>query len=216
MPVAFFDLDHTLLSGDSDQLWGDYLRARGVVDAEFQQRKDAFFAAYQHGELDIHAFHRFMLSTVKGRSWSSLQPQLQEFAHERIAPVIRAEGSARLHWHQQRGDRTVIITATNRVIATAAAFLFSGCDMIATEAQMHDETISGEISGTPSFREGKVTRAQVFCQLAAQALETSYFYSDSHNDLPLLRAVKYPHAVTPDSTLRRVAESQGWPILMWR
>jgi HAD superfamily hydrolase (TIGR01490 family) len=216
MAVAFFDLDHTLLAGDSDQLWGDYLRARGEVDGDFQARKNAFYAAYQRGELDIYAFHRFMLATVKGQRFSALLATQRQFADDKIAPVLRRDGLARLQWHRAQQHATVIITATNRVIAAAAQMLLADCDLIATEPQLRDELITGEIDGIPSFRDGKVLRAEHYCTQRGIALRDCYFYSDSHNDLPLLQAVRYPHAVTPDATLRAHAESNAWPILEWQ
>lgn len=215
MPVAFFDLDHTLLAGDSDQLWGDFLRARGEVGDEFQSQKNAFFAAYQAGNLDIAAFQRFMLATVKGRSETQLQPRLREFAFEKIAPLVRPQGRAQWQWHQQQGHPTVIITATNRLLASAILFVLDDATLIATEPELHGDIITGDLIGTPSFRDGKIIRAQAYCQQRHADLYDSYFYSDSHNDLPLLQTVRWPRAVTPDARLRAHAEQQHWPILSW-
>lgn len=215
MTVAFFDLDHTLLDGDSDQLWGDFLREQGEVDGDFQQQKNAFFAAYQHGDLDIVAFQRFMLATVKGQRLHDLQARLQQFAQNKIAAVLRPQGLAQWRWHQEQQHRTVIITATNRVIASASLLLIEQAELIATEPEIINDRISGEISGTPSFREGKIIRAQQYCAQHSETLEHCYFYSDSHNDLPLLNCVRYPHAVRPDQRLRDHAVQRNWPILLW-
>lgn len=215
MPVAFFDLDHTLLNGDSDQLWGDFLRERGEVSGDFQDQKNAFFAAYQQGGLDIYAFAQFMLATVKGQSEAQLQSRLREFAFEKIAPSLREQGVSQWQWHQQQGHPTVIITATNRIIASAILFLLENATLIATEPEIKNNAITGKIIGTPSFREGKIIRATHYCEQSGGRVGESYFYSDSHNDLPLLQAVQFPHAVTPDTRLRAHAQSNAWPILQW-
>jgi HAD superfamily hydrolase (TIGR01490 family) len=215
MSLALFDLDHTLLEGDSDQLWGDFLLQKGWVSTDYQERKNAFFADYQNGQLDIHAFARLVLGPLIGKRETELLTLRREFGQRFIAARLRPAAMARIDWHRERGQRIVIITATNRFVAAASAELLDIGDLIASEPELKDGVFTGELTGIPCLREGKVRRLQDFC--AAEQLDAGdiHFYSDSHNDLPLLQYAQFPYAVNPDPTLHRHATHHGWPILDW-
>lgn len=216
MTLALFDLDHTLLSGDSDQLWGDFLRQRGLVDADYQQEKDRHFADYRAGRLDIAAFAALVLGPLRGRhhlEWLALR---DTFAASHVAPALRRDAVQQIAAHRARGHRVVIVTATNRFVAKAAADVLGIADLLASEPAVQNDHFTGALDGVACFREGKIEHVQRFCAAHGHTLEGSYFYSDSHNDLPLLRVATHPHAVTPDAQLRAIAEQENWPILEWQ
>ncbi|NQD35518.1 HAD family hydrolase [Permianibacter sp. IMCC34836] len=215
MTLALFDLDHTLLEGDSDQLWAEFLFSRGLVGSDHLRNKDALFADYLAGRLDIHAAARVVLGPLVGKREQDLLAMRREFGAQCIAPRLRSQAMARIDWHRERGHRVVIITATTRFVAAASAELLDVGDLLATEPELRDGIFTGELTGIPCFREGKVQRLQAFC--AAEGIDSSdlHFYSDSHNDLPLLQHAHFAYAVTPDAILREQAEHNGWPILDW-
>ena len=215
MTLALFDLDHTLLEGDSDQLWADYLFQRGWVGADHLRNKDALFADYLAGRLDIHAAAKVVLGPLVGKRESDLIAMRREFGQHYIAPRLRSKAMERIDWHRERGHRIVIITATTRFVATASAELLDVGDLLATEPELIDGVFTGELTGIPCFREGKVRRLQDFCDQEGIDSVDLHFYSDSHNDLPLLEHAHFPYAVTPDVTLREQAQKKGWPILDW-
>lgn len=216
MTLALFDLDHTLLEGDSDQLWGDFLLQKGWIGPDYQQHKDEFFADYLAGRLDIHAFARLVLSPLVGKREAELLTLRREFGNRLIAPRLRRAGMERIDWHRERGHRIVIITATNRFVAAASAELLDVGDLLASEPELQDGVFTGELTGIPCFRDGKVQRLEQFCAAENLSSVDLHFYSDSHNDLPLLQHAHFPHVVTPDARLRAHAEKNGWPILNWQ
>lgn len=215
MTLALFDLDHTLLEGDSDQLWADYLYRRGWVGEDHLRNKDALFADYLAGRLDIHAAAKVVLGPLVGKRESDLIAMRREFGQQCIAPRLRSKAMERIDWHRERGHRIVIITATTRFVAAASAELLDVGDLLATEPELRDGVFTGELTGIPCFREGKVRRLQDFCAQENIDSVDLHFYSDSHNDLPLLEHAHFPYAVTPDLTLREHAQKKGWPILDW-
>lgn len=215
MTLALFDLDHTLLEGDSDQLWAEFLFARGWVGADHLRNKDALFADYLAGRLDIHAAARVVLGPLVGKRERDLIELRREFGAQSIAPRLRSKAMERIDWHRERGHRIVIITATTRFVATASAELLDVGDLLATEPELQDGVFTGELTGIPCFREGKVQRLQAFCDAEGIDSVDLHFYSDSHNDLPLLQHAHFPYAVTPDAILREHALQSGWPILDW-
>lgn len=215
-PLALFDLDHTLIAGDCDQLWGDYLRDQGLVDADYQARKNGFFADYQAGTLDYDAFARFVLEPLSRLPLATLLHLRAGFARERLAPVILPRARALIDAHRECGERVLIITATNRFIAEPAAAYFGVTELIATEPARRDGRFTGDIEGVPSFREGKLTRLRAWLAQHGGSLADAHFYSDSRNDLPLLAAVGHPIAVDPDPVLRAEAKARGWRVLSLR
>ena len=217
MKLALFDLDHTLIPIDSDHAWGEFTTRIGWTDAgEFKRRNDAFYAQYQAGALDIRAYVRFTTDAVRRHG-----PEAAAWAHERfmrevIAPAIRPEARALVEQHRRAGEQLAVVTATNEFITRPIAASFGIEELIAVNlARGPDGWITGEIEGTPSFREGKVTRVAQW--LAARGLGWDNteitFYSDSRNDLPLLEKARHPVAANPDDTLRAVAAERGWRIL---
>ena len=218
MRLALFDLDNTLLAGDSDFEWAQFLIDRGVLDRElYEARNQAFYEQYKAGTLDIHEFLDFQLKPLSRHPRAQLDAWHREYMANKIIPMI-APGTAEL-LHRHAGDTCMIITATNSFVTAPIAQHLGVPHLIATEPEQSNGEFSGRVAGTPSFREGKVTRLEQW--LAEQGktwadVTESWFYSDSLNDLPLLERVHHPVAVDPDATLRRHAETHAWPLLSLR
>ena len=210
--LALFDLDHTLLDGDSDSLWGRYLVRQGVLDGEEYRRASAkYHAAYVSGELDIHEFLAFGLRPLTDHSRGQLEAWRARFVQECILPRIPAASRELLARHA--GHTCIIITATNSFVTTPIAAEFGVPHLIATEPEEVDGRYTGRVAGVPCFRGGKVTKLQAWLEARSQTAGETWFYSDSHNDLPLLEQVTHPMAVNPDEVLARVARERGWPTL---
>jgi HAD superfamily hydrolase (TIGR01490 family) len=217
MPLALFDLDNTLLDGDSDYLWGRFLVERGIVDAEsYEAENQRFYDQYLAGSLDIHAFLRFQLKPLGAHSRTRLEAWREEYLASKIDPILLSRAHELLEKHRSRGDTLVIITATNRFITEPIARRFGVSHLIATEPEVIDAEYTGNVHGIPCFREGKVKRLHAWVREHAETLEDSWFYSDSHNDLPLLEQVTHPVAVDPDDRLRAQAIRRGWPVISLR
>lgn len=216
--LALFDLDHTLLSGDSDVLWCEFLMQQGVLDrAEFEPRNADMARRYADGSVSVQEFCDFYVGTLAGRSPAQWQPLCEQFLREVIAPRIPASAHALVDGHRQLGHTLVLTTATNRVI-TGMTARFLGIDtLIATEVALDEGGVcTGRTSGTLNMREGKVTRLRDWLGehgLAPALLTQATLYSDSSNDLPLLAAVGEPVAVDPDSRLLAHARAAGWQVL---
>ncbi|WP_175652652.1 HAD family hydrolase [Pseudomonas sp. Marseille-P9899] len=214
MRLALFDLDNTLLGGDSDHAWGDYLCARGILDpVEYQNRNDAFYQDYLAGKLDLQAYLNFSLEILATTEMAQLDQWHGEFMRDCVEPIILPKALALLKKHRDAGDKLVIITATNRFITGPIAKRLEVETLLATECELVDGRYTGRSTDVPCFREGKVTRLRRWLDENGLNLEGSYFYSDSMNDLPLLEQVDNPVAVNPDPNLRAEAEKRGWPIL---
>lgn len=217
MPLAIFDLDNTLLAGDSDHAWGEFIAGLGVVDATaYRQQNDAYYDDYCRGELDIFAYQRFVLSPLAGRSLTELAAWHQQFMQDSILPMVLPAAQALVESHRQQGHTLMIITATNAFITAPIAQHFGIEHLLATEPAQQDGHYTGELVGTPCYREGKVERLSAWLQQHGQSLDGSWFYSDSLNDLPLLSCVQHPVAVDPDDTLRQHAKQVGWPVISLR
>ncbi|MDI9232260.1 HAD family hydrolase [Limnohabitans lacus] len=217
MKLALFDLDHTLLPIDSDHSWGVFTTELGWNDpVVFAQRNDDFYAHYQAGTLDIHDYVRFATQAARERGAAAAARAHDRYMDEVIRPRITTEALALVRSHQQAGDTVMIVTATNEFVTRPIAQAFGVHELIAVELERDASGwITGEIQGTPSFREGKVTRvAQWLAQqgLSWDDVEMS-FYSDSMNDLPLLEKAHHPVATNPDARLRQLATERGWRIL---
>lgn len=214
MALAIFDLDHTLLSGDSDHAWGQYLVDRNLVDpAEHQRRNDHFYEQYKAGTLDIHEYLAFALKPLTEHPLELMLAERQRFLTERIEPLISQKSRDLIAQHQQAGDTLLIITATNGFVTEPIAQLLGIDHIISPQPELIDGAYTGGIVGIPSFQQGKVTRLNAWLETQQLSLDGSFFYSDSHNDLPLLEQVDHPVAVDPDDTLKARAEQQGWPII---
>jgi HAD superfamily hydrolase (TIGR01490 family) len=214
MPLAIFDLDNTLLRGDSDYLWGQYLCEIGVVDrGRYERTNQRFYDDYRAGRLDIMAFLDFSLAPLAAHPREDLDAWHAAFMAAKIEPLITQAAEALVDRHRSAGDTLLIITATNAFVTAPIAARFGIPHLIATDPETVDGRFTGRVAGTPSFREGKVTRLQSWLEERPETLDGAWFYSDSHNDLPLLERVAHPIAVDPDPELRRHAEGRGWPVL---
>ena len=217
MALAIFDLDHTLLSGDSDHAWGQYLVDRGLVDpAIHQQRNDHFYEQYKSGTLDIHEYLEFAMRPLTQYDTEQMLAERERFLIERIDPLITQHARDLIEKHRAAGDVLLIITATNGFVTYPIAARLDIEHIIAPHPEVVDGRYTGKTVGIPSFQGGKVTRLNDWIAEHQHSLEGSYFYSDSHNDLPLLRIVDHPVAVDPDNTLKAAAEAAGWPIISLR
>lgn len=217
MRLALFDLDNTLLGGDSDHAWGDYLCARGVLDpVAYKRRNDAFYQDYLAGTLDLQAYLAFSLEILAMTDPVTLAQWHQDFMRDCIEPIILPKALALLQQHREAGDQLVIITATNRFVTGPIARRLGVRTLLATECERQDGRFTGRSTDIPCFREGKVTRLERWMLENGHDLEDSYFYSDSMNDLPLLARVTHPVAVDPDPALQAEAERRGWKVISLR
>jgi HAD superfamily hydrolase (TIGR01490 family) len=215
--LAIFDLDNTLLAGDSDHAWGQFLVNHNIVDADqYQQANDHFLEQYQQGALDIFEYLEFALKPLAAHDNSQLDQWHQQFMAEMIRPIMLEKGRELLEKHRQQGDYLLIITATNRFVTEPIAHELGVDHILATEPEYIDGRYTGKVAGTPCFQDGKVKRLHEWLAEHDQKLEGSYFYSDSHNDLPLLEEVSHPVAVDPDAELKSRAEQAGWPVISLR
>lgn len=214
MGLALFDLDHTLLSGDSDYEWGRFLADIGAVEADSYARTNArFHADYLAGRLDIHAFSRFSFTPLSQNSLETLLGWRERYLEERIRPLIGEAALALVEEHRTAGDTLVIITATNSFVTRPIAELFGVEHLIATEPKRDGDRFLPEIEGIPAFREGKVQRLQAWLDEHPRLGGERWFYSDSRNDVPLLERVDHPVAVNPDEALAEIAAARGWPVI---
>ena len=217
MTIAIFDLDNTLLHGDSDHAWGEFIADLGIVDGKsYREKNDAFYDDYCRGVLDIFAYQRFVLQPLAGLSMEELTRWHEQFMREKIEPIILPKAQALVDSHRAQGHTLMIITATNSFITAPIAKRFGIDTLIATTPEIKNSTYTGDIVGVPCYREGKVERLNVWLAENEATLDGSYFYSDSHNDLPLLLRVDNPVAVDADDTLRKYAEENRWQILSLR
>ena len=217
MQLAIFDLDNTLIAGDSDHAWGRFLIDKGIVDkVDYQRKNDRFYADYCEGKLNIHDYQRFMLMPLISLSISTRIKLHSEFMASHIAPLRLLKADELLNKHRQAGDSLLIITATNRFIAGPIASSLGVSNLLATEPEIVDGKFTGAITGTPCYQHGKVQRLNQWLEEQSAILESSYFYSDSINDVPLLEQVDYPIAVDPDEKLKNYAGQKGWPIISLR
>ena len=216
MALALFDLDETLLEGDSDYLWGQHLVEQGVVDREYYERTNRmFYEQYKSGTLDIYEFSRFAFKPLSEHSIEDLQQWRKQFVEEKIKPIMTSKGIDTLEQHRKAGDYLVIITSTNRFITQPIAELYNVDQLIATEPEMINGKYTGELD-VPCFAQYKIDRLNEWLQLGEHNLDNSYGYSDSHNDIPLLDAVTYPFAVDPDESLQAHAEKNNWQVISFR
>lgn len=214
MALAVFDLDHTLLRGDSDYLWGEFLIREGLVEARrYREQNRAFMEAYNAGTLDIHAFCAFSFEPLVRWGAEHLDPLRRRFVREQIAPRVAPGARPLLERHRQAGDRILITTATNRFVTEPIAELLDIEHLIATDPEQRHGIFTGAIAGTPNFREGKPERLRQWLRANAAEGEAMSCYSDSRNDVPLLQMADHPVAVDPDEALAAHAREQGWPII---
>lgn len=222
MNLALFDLDNTLLTGDSDFEWAQFLISKGVVDRELQEAKNIqFYEQYKAGTLDIYEFLNFQLAPLARHSREELDAWHGEYMTRHILPIIGQPARALVKQHIDAGDLCAIVTATNSFVTGAICREFGIPHLIGTIPAVNPENgrFSGSPSGTPSFREGKIERVEAWLEALGLwwgSFADSAFYSDSHNDLPLMTKVSTPVAVDPDEKLQAHASQMGWKIITLR
>ncbi|MBK8453574.1 MAG: HAD family hydrolase [Thiofilum sp.] len=214
MTLALFDLDNTLLDGDSDYEWGQFLVRKGLVDGPSYTAKNLeFYEQYKAGILNIYDFARFSLTPISKLDDEALNTLHQEYMATVIRPKMTPKAVDLVNQHRAQGHTLMVITATNSVVTRPIAKAFGIEHLIATEPKRVNGRYTTDIDGVASFQMGKVTRLQDWLKNHTETLEDSYFYSDSHNDIPLLEMVTYPVVVNPDPRLNAVAKERAWPII---
>lgn len=217
MSLAIFDLDNTLLHGDSDHAWGEFLCEKGIVDSElYRQANDTFYHQYVAGTLNIYEFLEFALKPLKELPRDQLNQLHEQFMREKVEPMITEKAEALLKKHRDKGDFLLIITATNKFVTGPIAARLGVDDIMATDPEEINGQYTGKVAGTPCFQGGKVERLKEWLSTHEHSLAGSSFYSDSRNDLPLLEVVENPVAVDADETLTQIATERGWPIISLR
>ena len=217
MGTALFDLDNTLLGGDSDYLWGQYLVSIGAVDPDSHQRENArFLSEYQEGVLDVREFLAFQLKPLAENATSDLLAWREQFVREWIAPIVLPKGRELVEHHRDHGHALAIVTSTNAFITRPIADLLGFAHLLATEPEFDGARYTGGFIGEPCSGPGKVTWVEGWVRRHDLVGDESWFYSDSSQDLPLLEWVDHPVAVDPESRLRGHAEARGWPVLSLR
>ena len=217
MPLTIFDLDETLIAADSDHEWGQFVIDKGLVDAQKHKKKnDDFYEQYKAGQLDIDEYLQFSCSILTQYSIEDLHRFRSEFVAQRILPIILDKAQDLVKKHRELGDTLLVITSTIEFVTRPIVDEFGIDILIAPDPEIVSNRYTGRIVGVPSFAAGKVTRLEQWLTNRQDSLEGSSFYSDSHNDLPLLRLVDNPVAVDPDPILREKAEENQWPIISLR
>lgn len=217
MSLAIFDLDNTLIAGDSDYLWGEFVVENGMVDeVHYRQKNDEFYEAYQNGSLDIVAYLNFALAPLAGRPLEALAVLHKRFMSEKIRPIMLAKANDLIEHHRSLGDTLLIITATNRFVTEPIAEALGVGAILASEPELIDGCYTGKTTGVPCFQQGKVTRLASWLADSGESLKGSHFYSDSFNDIPLLEKVDHPVAVDPDDRLAEYAKERGIKIISLR
>ena len=214
MALAIFDLDNTLIAGDSDHSWGVFLVEKQLVDAEvYRHANDGFYADYKNGTLDIRAYLQFSLAPLTQHSMEDLQKLHAEFMQKHIEPLMLPKAEALLKRHREQGDHLLIITATNGFVTRPIAKRLGVDDILATDPEVVDGRYTGNFVGAPCFQAGKITHLHEWLKSNHHSLEGAYFYSDSINDLPLLELVDNPVAVDADERLSHIARERNWTML---
>ena len=217
MTLAIFDLDGTLLSGDSDYNWGQFLVEEGIVDANtYKAANDKFYQDYLTGSLDIHEYLAFSLAPLVKYDQAQLVTLHNQFMQKKIAPMMQNKALNLIKEHKDKGHFLMIITATNEFVTGPISKLLGMDHLIAPTPEIKDGRYTGAVTGVPSFQAGKVTRLNAWLAETGNTLEGSYFYSDSHNDLPLLELVSHPIVVDADDTLTEIAKQRNWQNISLR
>jgi HAD superfamily hydrolase (TIGR01490 family) len=217
MKLAIFDLDNTLLAGDSDYTWGNFLVEKGIVDAaHYQKENERFYLEYQRKTLNIIEYQRFVLTPLITLTQDELNTLHAEFMASHIAPLKQAKAATLIEQHKAQGDTLLVITATNRFIAEPIVTSLGIEHLLATDPELINGHFTGNIVGDPCFQEGKIKRLKKWLQESPQTYTETTFYSDSINDAPLLEYADIAIAVDPDDALTALAKEQSWPIMSLR
>ncbi len=217
MSLAIFDLDNTLIADDSDYLWGQFLVDQGIVDKhQYECANARFYEDYKRGTLDIVEFLDFSLKPLSNNEPEKLYQWREQFIRDIITPIILEPAQQLINKHRQRGDTLMVITATNRFVTEPIVKLYGIEHLLATTPELINGRYTGKFTGIPCFQEGKVKLLQNWLTTSNETMEGSWFYSDSHNDLPLLSLVERAVAVDPDEKLAIAAKEANWPIISLR
>ena len=218
MPLAIFDLDNTLIGGDSDYLWGEFLCDEGIItDREsFQKMNDYFYHQYEIGELDIYAWAEFSFKVLSEHSFDKLNQLRKDFMETKIRPIFLEKAQNCIDNHKKNGDSVLVITASNTFVTKPIVEMYGIEHLLATEPEFVSGRFTGKVSGIPCFQSGKIDNLMPWLEKNNENLIGSYFYSDSHNDLPLLELVNNPVAINGDPILMAAANENGWTNLDWR
>ena len=217
MSIAIFDLDNTLIGGDSDFLWGEFIGEEGIVDAgAYRKKNEYFYQEYDLGTLDIYAWLEFCLEPLTRYSMTELQEFHHRFMIQKIEPILLDKAQNCINQHKERGDTVLVMTASTSFVTAPIVKKYGINHLLATEPEIKEGRYTGGVSGIPCFQAGKIDKLMPWLQKNEETLTGSTFYSDSHNDLPLLELVDNPVAVNADKILTKIAEKKGWEILNWR
>jgi len=217
MSLAIFDLDNTLIGGDSDFLWGEFIGEEGIVDASvYRKKNEYFYQQYDLGTLDIYAWLNFCLEPLTRYSMTELQEFHHRFMIQKIEPILLDKAQNCINQHKERGDTVLVMTASTSFVTAPIVKKYGINHLLATEPEIKEGRYTGGVSGIPCFQAGKIDKLMPWLQKNEETLTGSTFYSDSHNDLPLLELVDNPVAVNADKILTKIAEKKGWEILNWR
>ena len=218
MSLAIFDLDNTLIGGDSDYLWGEFLCDEGIISdcQSFEKKNDYFYKQYELGSLDIYAWAEFSFEILTQYSINELEAFHLKFMTQKIEPIFLEKAQDCINSHKENGDTVLVITASNTFVTAPIIKRYGINHLLATEPEIVSGRYTGKVSGIPCFKSGKIENLIPWLDRNGESLKDSTFYSDSHNDLPLLELVDNPVAVNADKILAKIAQIKGWDILNWR
>ncbi|ABL02009.1 HAD-superfamily subfamily IB hydrolase, TIGR01490 [Candidatus Ruthia magnifica str. Cm (Calyptogena magnifica)] len=216
MALAIFDLDKTLIKGDSDFLWGEFLSEIGAVDAGTYQSKNQYFIdQYVLGKLDINEYLEFCLMPLSQHSIQILNQWHQQFMSQKIEQILLPKAQVVVDAHKTKGDIVIVITATNRFVAEPIVARYGIEHLLATNPEIKEGQYTGKIEGEPCFQSGKINHLNKWLKETGENIKGASFYSDSHNDLPMLELVDYPIVVHGDDKLNTFAIERDWQCLDW-
>ena len=214
MSLAIFDLDDTIIGGDSDYLWGEFLCDIGAVDAEtYREINERYYQQYELGTLDIYKYSEFAIEVLTRFSLKELALMHQQFMVDKIEPIFLDKAQQLIDNHRSQGDTLLVVTATCRFVTEPIAKHYGIDNLLAIETEIIGGRYTGKLIGIPTYASGKVDNLMPWLKENDETLEGSSFYSDSHNDIPLLELVDHPIAVNPNAALKTYAEDKNWPIL---
>jgi HAD superfamily hydrolase (TIGR01490 family) len=216
MALAIFDLDKTLINGDSDFLWGDFMSEIGVVDSHtYQAKNQYFYDQYALGKLDINEYLEFCLEPLSKHDMKTLNNWHKQFMQEKVEAIFLPKAQAVVNEHKAKGDTLLVITATNSFVTAPIVARYGINNLLATNPEIKNNQYTGKVVGVPCFQQGKITHLKQWLELTGESMEGASFYSDSHNDLPMLELVDHPVVVHADQKLKAIALDRGWPSLDW-